>query len=318
MDGWQRLLFRAVTTAVLVSQEASAVSAACSATQLTRKHSFCLVNGTASTSASGVTRDDRPLLVFVHVNKAGGTFIRSFLQFYAGRTGLRYSGDEVHQDVLLSRDLTLQDIRLLHDVDVVNGAWGYCGLVDRPCVYLTHVRDPVEKCMSHYRYFCKLGREGHKMWGASWTSCDLSIGEWFAHCCGHGPGSSLTPLTYKFARTVDRPGAGRGCLHAQQSTPLAAASHNLLSGCVRYIIANNSPNDEIRRVQSLLQQVFPWASLKLPTHFSGDDNKTPKVKGADTDENRQWCEDNILQDKIFFDLAHLHYEESWGAPLQFC
>lgn len=285
--------------------------------QFARERSFCVVDASASAPRPNIAKADRPLLVFVHVNKGGGSFIRSLLNFYARHTGLKYSGTDIHQDMLYARGLTPDDLKLLDDVDIVNGAWGYCGLVDRPCVYLSHVRDPVEMCLSHYRYFCKLGKEGRDMWAPDWTSCDLSIGDWFGHCCHHEAGRNLNMVSYKYARAAGSVNNTSGCLRAEKTPSLAAASHNLLSKCTRYIVSKNSP-DEIPRVLSLLKQVFPWTSFDLPDSFTATDNSTPKDTEVDTDENLHWCQDNVIQDKIFYSLAELQYEDTWKSPLHFC
>jgi len=47
-------------------------------------------------------------------------------------------------------------------------AMGTCDLVDAPCAYITVLRDPVDRLLSHYKYICLGGEEGREGWTPQW------------------------------------------------------------------------------------------------------------------------------------------------------
>ena len=47
---------------------------------------------------------------------------------------------------------------------------GVCDSIDAPCAYLTILRDPLERFMSHYVYSCLEGSEDRHTWDAEWIA----------------------------------------------------------------------------------------------------------------------------------------------------
>lgn len=59
------------------------------------------------------------------------------------------------------------------------GAMDVCQFTpQRPCTYFTIVRDPINRILSDYNYYCILGREGRKHWRFGWRKCSASILDW--------------------------------------------------------------------------------------------------------------------------------------------
>jgi hypothetical protein len=55
-------------------------------------------------------------------------------------------------------------------------AMGTCDLVDAPCMYVTVLRDPVDRLLSHYKYICLQGAENREGWLPEWRkqgSCPM-------------------------------------------------------------------------------------------------------------------------------------------------
>ncbi len=102
---------------------------------------------------SGLTTEDAAL-IFVHILKAGGTTLHHLLetQFapeesFATCSTQRFPGNTLNDFEALSKE-QLVDVRLL------NGHMGF-GLhrhLPRPAVYITMLREPIERVLSHYSF----------------------------------------------------------------------------------------------------------------------------------------------------------------------
>jgi hypothetical protein len=103
---------------------------------------------------SGPLLDEVDLLVFVHIPKCGGTSVHRFMHRLMGSEYLN-----VHQK-LVEHGLT-GHIRSQSKITSIGGHFGIgenpaiALLPDRNLKYFSLVRDPVDRFISHYRYFTR-------------------------------------------------------------------------------------------------------------------------------------------------------------------
>ena len=103
-----------------------------------------------------------PLVLFVHEDKTGSTTVRSTLRAaqFASRQE-RWLCDLEH-----SSNKTFEYLEeTCQHADVVIGNvenFGLCSLTRRPCRYFTVLREPVDRLVSSYNYFCSSCREQGK------------------------------------------------------------------------------------------------------------------------------------------------------------
>jgi Sulfotransferase family len=122
-------------------------------------------------------RFPRPV-VFTHIPKAAGTTLDRILNaitFYQQARWLRVSGTIYGQVFGSEKTEALDNYRRLSDrqladVDVLTGhlPYGAHERLGRDCFKVTLLRDPVERCLSHYRFGLK--RDG---WSADRHVTDL-------------------------------------------------------------------------------------------------------------------------------------------------
>jgi len=98
--------------------------------------------------------DDAPTLLFLHIPKAAGTTLHHVLERrYSRDVSYRIDGFRVGQSLRALRDLPEEERLALR---VVHGHMPY-GIhrdIPRACTYVTILRDPVERALSHY-YFVR-------------------------------------------------------------------------------------------------------------------------------------------------------------------
>ena len=99
---------------------------------------------------------------------------------------------------------------------------GLCEVVHAPCVYLTVLRDPVERYLSHYKYSCLAGSEGAAQWLPEWKKLDR---------CPLDPIEFMDYLGPNLDWTIE---LAPGAKNAQERTE--TAKQNLDSNCLRYLI----------------------------------------------------------------------------------
>ena len=127
-------------------------------------------------------------------------------------------------------------------------AMGTCDLVDAPCAYVTAIREPVERLLSHWRYICLLGAENQEGWPQEWKDagrCPLdavSFWErgrdfpWGAENAQGHPESLVARIA---------PGGDPGSTCA-----LEAAKQNLAARCVRYLMLDRM-DDGVERLANV-------------------------------------------------------------------
>jgi len=196
---------------------------------------------------------------FVHVPKAGGTYFKSLLHESVARTNAALGEDARWSPGLTSRwatypliDMTEQSYAnvMWHYVHqfpraqfggdgmaasyseghraVSKGAlsMGVCDHIDAPCAYLTMLRDPVERFMSHYTYLCLEGSEHMTGWTEAWKA---DAAQYVERGCPHSPVEFLDQVG-GFVQLL-APGAAPGTQCAME-----AAKANLAAPCTRYLL----------------------------------------------------------------------------------
>jgi hypothetical protein len=125
---------------------------------------------------------------------------------------------------------------------------GTCDLVDAPCAYVTAIREPVERLLSHWRYICLQGAENQEGWPQEWKDagrCPLdavSFWErgrdfpWGAENAQGHPESLVARIA---------PGGDPGSTCA-----LEAAKKNLAARCVRYLMLDRM-DDGVERLANV-------------------------------------------------------------------
>lgn len=104
----------------------------------------------------------KPILFFLHIPKTAGTTMREILQRAYGNR-LQIGGIE-HGDDRFPTDEVLTNIKnTLKDKDVYTRhlCYGLHEYLDRPYQYLTFLRDPIKRSISHFNYFLRGIKDPH-------------------------------------------------------------------------------------------------------------------------------------------------------------
>lgn len=146
-----------------------------------------------------------PVYLFLHLPKSAGTTFRHHIEnnFEQDRIVALYNTD----DVRMKRDDVFAKVAALTEdqkrrVHVVYGHelyWGLHELFDRPCRYVTFLRDPVEKTISFYNYRMQQGIRSGKLDAAKLPPFD----EWLANSPGMHDGMLGDLEKYGFAEGHD-------------------------------------------------------------------------------------------------------------------
>ena len=217
---------------------------------------------------------------FVHVPKAGGTYFKSLLHANEARRERALGGPDPRWDPELVKSWPTRPLVDMTEHSYANVMWRYanrdfpasqfsgdgmrasydagyravskgalsfgsCEHIDAPCAYLTVLRDPMERFVSHYSYLCLEGSEGMTSWDPEWIAeeekyrdlgCPASPSEFLGR---------VGKLTQLFA-----PGAD-----PESACGVEAAKRNLVSPCVRYLLLDKL-DDGLARMRARLPD-FP-------------------------------------------------------------
>lgn len=195
--------------------------------------------------ASRQRLDEEAAFVYVHIYKAGGTTLKAQLSL-AAQLGGWYTS--VAPSNVGWPSFAVEPVATRSIPRIIGGSWGlgYCELTERPCTYFTILREPVERMISEYDYFCVKGREDRKEWNGAWKqagACKATLLEWAGRryqrplpsaVGGNNPpvsrdGSNSTLPNHPNLQ-VDRLGGGGG------ACALEDAKANLRHPCMRYLL----------------------------------------------------------------------------------
>ena len=193
---------------------------------------------------------------------------------------------------------------------------GACDHIDAPCAYLTVLRDPVERYMSHYSYLCLEGSEHMTGWKEAWKARSAKYAE---------RGCPADPVQF-----FDQVG-GFVQLFAPGANPntrcaVEAAKRNLGSGCMRYLLLEKL-DDGLARMRATRPD-FPDIGA-ADSEFSearrngSNDRLTPttrkRLEKYLGDERMMRTLRSLLANEIdVYDWAVENYERQWSGDLLTC
>ena len=114
-----------------------------------------------------------PLVLYVHEGKTGSSTVRHVLQ--AAQSAC--SQDQWLCELSDSSNVTFETCQH-SDVVIGPALYGTCSLFRRPCRYFTVMREPVDRLVSSYNYFCLSCKENGKF---CWTNVQAER-LWNASC----------------------------------------------------------------------------------------------------------------------------------------
>lgn len=187
---------------------------------------------------------------------------------------------------------------------------GLCEVVDAPCLYLTVLRDPLDRFLSHYKYSCLAGAEDRKIWSADMKragKCRMTLIEWYDYLGGDDWLHLLAPG-----------------VSSHKEVQLAAAIKNLKSRCFAYIL-----NEDFKGgLQDLAKHLPDFASLnETSLRESTNMNATPDldanaeafyvtmVKDA---EQIKTIRSRMRYEFALYNTAKRLYKSKWQTPLRAC
>jgi hypothetical protein len=288
--------------------------------------------------------EDETLFVFIHINKAGGTFVKEEIFKPAAHErkwdGVGYGttlgwkqlmkgcnsktpvnpaavGYPIDEAIACGNYVPLSPcgplgggncpLRLLWGTH----SMGMCQLYpNKPCVMTVVLRHPVERLISQYNYVCVDGKEGQKKWLESWRlqgRCPLSLLQFLD--------SELTSDTFlidHLARAAD-PKCG-----------VRLAVENLLHPCVRFLLLDRLSDglERLAKIWGPAMRPFIDKTLAMSSSPTNKKNHAPY-----SSRMRTQMDDPIIIDKVrqrlksdieFYEKAVELYETQWERPLESC
>lgn len=210
-------------------------------------------------------------------------------------------------------------------------AMGTCDLVEAPCMYVTVLRDPVDRLLSHYKYICLQGAENREGWKPEWTragSCPMDpYAFWVAgrsepwgefNKQGH-PEQMVAHLA---------PGADPG-----GECALETAKKNLAAPCMRYLLVDHlahgmqqlmRTNDDFTpRRADLGPGAYTVAMAADRGHVNAADPLPPDLQArfdgyVNDPELMARLRSLVPRSQALYEFAVEGYHQQWERPLETC
>jgi len=226
-----------------------------------------------------------PVVIFLHAPKTGGTTLVRILERQYGSDSVLNLYDSSYGDELAA--YPSEEIDRIRAI-VGHFYFGVHAFIPRPAVYVTLLRDPVDRVISHYHFVRR--SPGHYL---HTTANEFSLGEFVVACGADEPNNDQTRLL-----------AGR---YQAEGTPpnaddmLAAARRNL-----REHVAVVGMTEEFDRSLLLMRRTFGWGR---PFYVRENVSKKPSRREVISPETRRVIENyNALDVDLYEEARTLSVE----------
>jgi hypothetical protein len=116
---------------------------------------------------------NRPLLIFHHIQKSGGSSVKMVLE-------KRFRSENAYAGA----PFAMPQVACETDILFTDMAVGVCDGTRRPCYYAHSIREPLARWESSFHYFCGRGAESGHLCLPRW--CDASFREWVTNRMASG------------------------------------------------------------------------------------------------------------------------------------
>lgn len=210
---------------------------------------------------------------------------------------------------------------------------GTCDLVDAPCAYITALREPVDRMLSHYKYICLQGAEHHEGWRREWVgmkACPLDPVEFWTEGMASRWGEFNKQGHPEQMVAQLAPGADPA-----SECALEAAKSNLVAPCMRYMLTDRmedgmerlmrANDDFVPREDKLGESTYKtaigrWtgtaarnAAKELPADLQARYDGYLKDEGM-----MRRLRALVPQSQKLYQFAKERYESQWQKPLEAC
>lgn len=181
---------------------------------------------------------------------------------------------------------------------------GFCDYIQsRPCFYFILLRNPIDRAISDYNYFCVLGAENKKKWRKEWKEqgkCPLNITDYFKFEV-----SSSNLLAERLSKT-----------NQVDSCVVDAALQNLQHDCMYYLLLERLAHG-LKSMNKLFGNVFLGPYLEA----LAKSNKKENVEGALHGRTKLQVENAQVMDELkallkndllIYNVAVKNYENQWN------
>jgi hypothetical protein len=229
--------------------------------------------------------DVAPVVIFLHAPKTGGTtLVRIIERQYAPGSVLNLYDSSYGEELAAYPSEEIDRVRAIAG----HFYFGAHAFISRPSVYITLLRDPVERVISHYHFVRR--SPGHYLYDAA---NELSLSDFVVACGADEPNNDQTRLL-----------AGR--YQAEETPPnaddmLAAARSNLREHVVVVGIT-----EEFDRSLLLMRCTFGWGK---PFYIRENVSKKPSRRAVIATETRRVIETYNALDIDLYEEARKRFAE---------
>lgn len=197
---------------------------------------------------------------------------------------------------------------------------GLCDIFKaKSCMYLTVLRNPLDRLISSYNYVCVQGAENQKKWPKAWKRedyCPLNITEFF----GIEVDRSKAVFIANPNLMVER--LSKGCTFTNDCADKAVkiAKENLDNKCVRYLILEKF-EDGLKKLKRNFGSVFDLEInelLKTKDHRNESPHHKRVKQQLETPGVIEALKKVLKPDIELYEYALAKYESNWEQPIKSC
>lgn len=235
-------------------------------------------------------------VIFIHIPKTAGTSVNTLLSYQYGHRKNFWHTTQESWAIAKERFLKHVDICPEH-CDLVRGhiPYGWADLTEGDYAYITFVRDPLERAISHYNFAINHGRG---IWFDELSSFN-NLEDYL--CNGNSIGHDNYQLRYLSGTDFQQP-VNRMCL---EKTYLRMQNEELIVGCL----------SRMRESVVLMSAVLHWRKPIFNLHYNPGPQRA--VVDLPKEVEVQFRERNILDYELhdyarsFFDKMLLKHENAY-------